>query len=427
MPVSNVSHTSPSDIRGGIPSSDSTIRGGIARSDSTNLRVIPSCSTESSLSLSDFPDMDSQASSLDNKDNERTISTVATDADASSIFDMLHDDPEFDSLRLNSVVISRVPDEVITIDDLEEGEWTEDESVEDRAYKSIQELKISEVATGSILTANCYKAHLDGGLQASTMNDKSVLWGFKWYTKKNPCRVHLTCADGKSPILPEGYGTARIPANNAEGYVPIKCYYTPDIPNFMLSPNSFKPLLGKHYNGYTLECNDDKKTFHFSVNHKKRKSGSMLLFKTTRGGLCYTRSAVPPMPTTEGTAEMSLDAADKAAISMVEDHPKISHWHELKLHALSAKAERLLWHQRLAHCGDKQLCRAHMFSDGVPEMRLGKDLALGSCPVCLAANMKSRNCGDGETRTATEPGQGLTLDFLFAGQHSKNATNPEQM
>jgi len=237
----------------------------------------------------------------------------------------------------------------------------------------------------------------------------------------------LTCTDGKSPIAPEGHGTARIPANNAEGHVPIKCCYTPDIPNFMLSPNSFKPLLGKHYNGYALECNNDKKTFHFLVNHKKRKSGSLLLFGSTRGGLCHTRSAVPPMPTTEGTAEMPLDAADKAAISMVEDHPKNSHWHELKLHTLSAKEERSPWHQRLAHCGDEQLCRARMFSDGAPEMRLGKDSALDSCPACLAANMKSRNRGDGETRTAAEPGQGLSLDFSFLGQHSKNATNPEQM
>jgi len=104
---------------------------------------------------------------------------VATDADASSIYDMLHDDSEFDSLRLNSVVIPRLPDEVITIDNLEEGEWTDDEVVEDKAYKNIQELKISEIATGSILTANRYEAHLDGGSQASTTNDKSVLWGFK--------------------------------------------------------------------------------------------------------------------------------------------------------------------------------------------------------------------------------------------------------
>jgi len=358
-----------------------------------NLCVIPSRSAESSLSSSDLPDADSQASSSGDEDNERTISMVATDADASLIFDMLHDDPEFNSLRLNSVVISRVPSQVITIDNLEEGEWTDDESVEDRAYKNIQELKISEVVTRLILTVNRYEAHVDGGSEASTKNDKSVLWGFKWYTEKNPCRVRLICADGKSPIIPEGYGTARILANNAEGYVPIKCYYTPDIPNFILSPNSFKPLLGKYYNGYTLECNDDKKTFHFFVNHKKRKSGSLPLFGTTRGGLCYTRSAVPPMPTTEGTAEMSLDAADKAAISMVKDHPKNLHQHELKLHTLSDKAERLLWHQRLAHCGDEQLCRAHMFSDGVPEIRLDKDSALDSCLVCLAANMKSRNHG----------------------------------
>jgi len=68
-----------------------------------------------------------------------------------------------------------------------------------------------------------------------------------------------------------------------------------------------------------------------------------------------------------------------------------------------------------------------MFSDGVPEIRLGKDSALDSCPLCLAANMKSRNRGDGETWTAAEPGQGLSLDLSFAGQHSKNATNPEQM
>jgi len=59
------------------------------------------------------------------------------------------------------------------------------------------------------------------------------------------------------------------------------------------------------------------------------------------------------MPMTEGMAEMSLDMADKAAILMVEDPPKNWYRHEMKLHALSAKAEMLLWHQWLAHCGDK--------------------------------------------------------------------------
>jgi len=76
---------------------------------------------------------------------------------------------------------------VITIDNLEEGEWTDEEHEEDRAYQNIQELKISEIATGSILSANRYKAHLDGGSQASTTNDKTALGGCKWFMKKNPC------------------------------------------------------------------------------------------------------------------------------------------------------------------------------------------------------------------------------------------------
>jgi len=195
MPVSNVSRTSHSNIRRGLPSSDSMIRGGIARLDATQLRVLPSHSAESSTSSSDELDLDSQASSSDDENDERTISTVATDTtvatdsdtDASSIYDMLHDDPEFDTLPLNSVVVSRVPNKVITIDDLEEGEWTDEEPEEDKAYRNIQELKMSEIATGSILSANRYEAHLDGGSQASTTNDKSALWGFKWFTKKNPC------------------------------------------------------------------------------------------------------------------------------------------------------------------------------------------------------------------------------------------------
>jgi len=166
-----------------------------------------------SISSSDEPDLDSQALSSDGESDERTISTVATDTtvatdsdDASSVYDMLHDDPEFDTLRLNSVVVSRVPNEVITIDDLEEGEWTDEEPEEDKAYRNIEELKMSEIATGSTLSANRYKAHLVGGSQASTTNDKSTLWGFKRFSKKNPCRVRLMCADRKNPIVPEGYG-----------------------------------------------------------------------------------------------------------------------------------------------------------------------------------------------------------------------------
>ena len=65
---------------------------------------------------------------------------------------------------------------MIAIDDLEEGKWSDKESVEDRAYKNVHELKILEVATGSILTVNRYEAHLDGGSQPSTAVYKADYW-----------------------------------------------------------------------------------------------------------------------------------------------------------------------------------------------------------------------------------------------------------
>jgi len=136
------------------------------------------------------------------------------------------------------------------------------------------------VATGSILTVNCHKAHLDGG--SSTANDKSFLLGLQvaqgeeWVSSS----VKTWCTDGKSPVMSEGCVAAGIPANNAEGHVPTKCCCTPDIPNFTLSPNSFKPLLGKHHNRHASECNDDKKTFHFSVNHKKPNCSSFCVVKS---------------------------------------------------------------------------------------------------------------------------------------------------
>ena len=71
----------------------------------------------------------------------------------------------------------RVPEEVTTIDDLEEGEWTDDdEVVEDRAYKNIQELKISKIATGMILTANRHK-HIWMGVRKRLPQMTSLSFG----------------------------------------------------------------------------------------------------------------------------------------------------------------------------------------------------------------------------------------------------------
>jgi len=77
----------------------------------------------------------------------------------------------------------------------------------------------------------------------------------------------LTCADGKSPAVPEGHGKTRIPANNAEGHASVKRYDTPDIPNFMLSPNSFTTR--RKHCGACITAIDDEEIV--VVDHAKEK------------------------------------------------------------------------------------------------------------------------------------------------------------
>ena len=367
---------------------------------------------------------------LDTVDDDGTLSTVNSDSDASSIGRMIYDDPEFDSLRLNSLVVNRVPDLVISVDDLSAKSWsTEEQDDEDDSVttplQTEQVLEVSALASKPRNNGDSFRAHLDGGSQASTTNDRSVFWAYREFTDKNPCRVKLVCADGKQSIVPTGIGMVRIPAENELGYVPIQCFYTPEIPNFIVAPKSFEALLGKNCKGYTLRCDKDKKSFVCSIQHKLRKSEDIIVRGDTIGGLCYTKAVLAPLPSTEEVSEMTLLEAEQNGSAAIEDHPANTRNRELSMYKLSVKQERLLWHQRLGHCGRDLLCRAHLFGEGIPKIS-GKTSAIENCPVCLAANMKARDRGDGVTRTATEVGQGLSIDFSFAGQASKNSQDKDR-
>ena len=367
------------------------------------------------------------------------MATVNTDSDASSINDLMLSDPEFSSLRLNSLMVSRVPDEIIAIDDLDEDEWTQpslqpddtsdDEEEElDEPYGSVQILELSKSATANRSGIQGHQAHLDGGSQASTTHEKSILWGYREYTDSNPCRVKLLCADGKEHIVPKGYGTVRIPARNQAGYVPILCYYTPQIPNFIVSPSSFGPLVGKgkmDFRGYTIDTFEAAKKFTFTAKHKKQSKQDVLVHGVLKGGLCYTLPVFSPSPAADSTWGLTLKEANAAGVTVLEDHPDNSWQNEFKLHQVSAKEERLLWHQRLGHCSDEKLTRASEFADGVPKINVKKSV-IDNCGVCMAAKSRARDRGDGVTRTATRVGQGLSIDFAFAGQHSKNSKDPDR-
>ena len=109
--------------------SPSTIRGGISRARSA---------TSSTDTLLDAVDDDSSMGSLDSTPSSEgslsirsTETTVNSDSDASSICRMIDDDPEFDTLRLNSVTVSHIPDRIIYVDELSVNAEEDDYSVEE--------------------------------------------------------------------------------------------------------------------------------------------------------------------------------------------------------------------------------------------------------------------------------------------------------
>ncbi|KAG7338408.1 reverse transcriptase RNA-dependent DNA polymerase [Nitzschia inconspicua] len=93
--------------------------------------------------------------------------------------------------------------------------------------------------------------------------------------------------------------------------------------------------------------------------------------------------------------------------------------HATSVMAIRATAERLLWHQRLGHPSDHYLYHAHEHITGVPRFR-HFDPILEQCPTCIRAKQTKESAGTHSTRTATQPFQGLSIDFSFAGVRSKD-------
>lgn len=196
-PASNltVPRCTPSVVGGGLPLFPSTIREGISRDDaqtslaSDDESSIPGLTRRRASDDDDstVPGLNSAPSSVASSDNDAMVSTVNADSDASSICQMLEEDAEFDALRVNSVMASRVPDRITFADDASSDKEDEDSAVPNTmSYAShcanVCESKISSLACASSGKAGRHQAHLDGGSQASTTNDRSALWGCKEFT-----------------------------------------------------------------------------------------------------------------------------------------------------------------------------------------------------------------------------------------------------
>lgn len=267
------------------------------------------------------------------------------------------------------------------------------------------------------------RAHMDDGSQVSTTHILSHLFAYRAFTAANPCRIRLKSADGHR-YTPTGYGILRIPAPNVDGYVPVLTFYTPEIPTCIVSPQSFERLIPKAQLASTsLHKFSAASSFTLVLHHKLRRSQNISIHGVLAGGLCYTEplllpeqlsAHLPPLDDIPDDSDLLLDA-----LRATYDYDGKSATFEFDIFRLSTRAERLLWHQRLSHAGDDVLYNAHKHITGIPKFA-HRDPVLEQCPTCLAAKLRKQAAGHNTTRRATVPFQGLSIDFGFTGQDSKN-------
>ena len=92
----------------------------------------------------------------------------------------------------------------------------------------------------------------------------------------------------------------------------------------------------------------------------------------------------------------------------------------IPIQAIKAKTSKLLWHQRLEHSSDDFLYQAHKHILGVPKFKCQTSI-LDQCPTCIQCKQTKTPASSHSTRKATQPFQGLSVDFAFSGAKSSNS------
>jgi len=93
---------------------------------------------------------------------------------------------------------------------------------------------------------------------------------------------------------------------------------------------------------------------------------------------------------------------------------------DIPILAIKNRTCRMLWHQRLGHPCDAYLYNAHKTIDGVPKF-VSQPRVLSTCPTCIQAKQTKSAPGHHPTRVATQPYQGLSIDYGFSGMVSANS------
>ena len=295
---------------------------------------------------------------------------------------------------------------------------------------------------------------------------------------KCPVRL-IGAIDKTNVVYPEGEGFLHIPAEVHKGYIRVRCYYSPRLTSTLLSENDvIRHRNPSQFSGQTLRKHyaiDDKSllshlsndpkfssgdrlydyengNFTLTCHHKLSSSQNIVLRGSICSGQCYTQPLIlPDLPSDHPQATIyNSSAKAKADDPLYAEDVKLAlleniyTWQQTQyetlmdnlqtvpsgwkdkipfmdhimestpIQALKAETEKLLWHQQLGHPHDDYLMTAHKFIDGVPQFSSRSNI-LDNCPTCIRSKMSKSTQPKGTTKKATQPHQGLSIDFAFSG------------
>ena len=183
------------------------------------------------------------------------------------------------------------------------------------------------------------RAQMDGGAGVSVTNLVSILHNVRYFDAKFKSRVRMHGDTSKKIITPRAVVFMRVRALVKQGYLDVKCYYSPHFSTTLLSQVSVIKATGqpKQYisqgiqlffapnedvldrdlksNSVNLDNNDynhDYGTCMFTCVHRKRHSQSLLVPGIIRSGLCFTQPLIVSALDKDDPKTTVLNSLEKA-------------------------------------------------------------------------------------------------------------------
>ena len=262
------------------------------------------------------------------------------------------------------------------------------------------------------------RGHVDGGSVATVTDALNCLFCYRPFTPEELRTItRLKVADG-TIHLPTGAGYLKVPCRNGPEFVFVKCYYVPQIPATILSPDSIaKSMKCSGYSTYSdlhngsasmqlIDCQSCNRTLSFGLQSIR--------------GLLFTDSLVAPTQAEHKSTELPTTDHTHVAPDVV---PSILPPHEKTTHALTAEQQRALWHCRLGHTHARDIADMHKCADGIPKMT--RSDATSSCPLCLKSKLHKANRGPTEDAEPDVCWQDIQIDmgFMVVDSNPKSKKN----